>query len=63
MFLPQRHHLCPVRAISEAMGMDETFLQLYHPHGQRTTADWTASQQGVSSASGNYISADRAGSP
>ena len=49
----------PVRAISEAMGMDVSFNSATRTV-QLTTADRTASQQGASSASGNYISADRA---
>ena len=48
----------PVRAISEAMGMDVSFNSATRTV-QLTTADRTASQQGASSASGNYISADR----
>ena len=49
----------PVRAISEAMGMDASFNSATRTV-QLTTADRTASQQGASPASGNYISADRA---
>ena len=49
----------PVRAISEAMGMDVSFNSATRTV-VLTTADRTASQQGASSASGNYISADRA---
>lgn len=49
----------PVRAISEAMGMDVSFNSATRTV-QLTTADRTASQQDASSASGNYISADRA---
>ena len=49
----------PVRAISEAMGMDVSFNSATRTV-QLTPADRTASQQGASSASGNYISADRA---
>lgn len=48
----------PVRAISEAMGMDVSFNSSTRTV-QLTTADRSASQQG-SSASGDYISADRA---
>ena len=49
----------PVRAISEAMGMDVSFNSATRTV-VLTTADRTASQQGAASASGNYISADRA---
>ena len=49
----------PVRAISEAMGMDVSFNSATRTV-VLTTADRTASQQGSTAASGDYISADRA---
>ena len=49
----------PVRAISEAMGMDVSFNSATRTV-VLTTADRTASQQGASSASGNYITVERA---
>ena len=49
----------PVRAISEAMGMDVSFNSATRTV-VLTTADRTASQQGASSASGHYITAERA---
>ena len=49
----------PVRAISEAMGMDVSFNSAPRTV-VLTTADRTASQQGASSASGNYITVERA---
>ena len=49
----------PVRAISEAMGMDVSFNSATRTV-VLTTADRTASQQGAASASGNYITVERA---
>ena len=49
----------PVRAISEAMGMDVSFNSATRTV-VLTTADRTASQQGSTTASGDYISVDRA---
>ena len=49
----------PVRAISEAMGMDVSFNSATRTV-VLTTADRTASQQGSSSASGDYITVERA---
>ena len=49
----------PVRAISEAMGMDVSFNSATRTV-VLTTADRTASQQGATTASGDYISVDRA---
>ena len=49
----------PVRAISEAMGMDVSFNSATRTV-VLTTADRTASQQGSTAASGDYISANRA---
>ena len=49
----------PVRAISEALGMDVSFNSATRTV-VLTTADRTASQQGSTAASGDYISADRA---
>ena len=49
----------PVRAISVAMGMDVSFNSATRTV-VLTTADRTASQQGASSASGNYITVERA---
>ena len=49
----------PVRAISEAMGMDVSFNSATRTV-VLTTADRPASQQGASSASGNYITVERA---
>lgn len=50
MFLYNGTTYVPVRAISEAMGMDVSFNSATRTV-QLTTADRTASQQGASSAS------------